>query len=161
HLLGETLSPDGSRITLHQQDGCYCIRVNGAELMSTRHHASEELLAEVACKPLTAKPRARVLVGGLGFGYTLRAALGQLRLDARIVVAEILPQVVEWNRDPAYPLAADALRDKRVTVRQDAVEKILRNEAHGFDAILLDVDNGPAAFTTRGNNALYGAQGLQ
>jgi spermidine synthase len=159
-LLDQAATPDGGTISLHEHDGRYVIRVNGAELMSTRQHASEERLAELACEPLRAKRVPRVLIGGLGFGYTLKAALAVLPPDAKVVVAELMEAVITWNRNPAYPLAAAALADPRVrVVNQDVGELILR-DGSGFDAIILDVDNGPAAMTTSGNKRLYQEEGL-
>src|SRR5687767_2200280 len=106
-VLEELKTADGSTLTLVERDAEYAIRVNGRELMSTRHSFSEEQLAVVACQGQP--PNACVLVGGLGLGFTLRAALGSLGRDARVVVAELIPQVVAWNRNAAYPLSAAAL----------------------------------------------------
>src|SRR5258708_5965589 len=124
-LVDRTLAPDGTTISLYEHDGDYSIRAGAAELMSTRRHASEEKLAELACQHVRDKPGARVLVGGLGFGHTLKAALSALAADAAVVVVEILAAVIAWNRNPAFPLAADALADPRVVVvRRDVVEVI-------------------------------------
>src|SRR4051794_9616209 len=109
--LGEARTPNGTRITLTRHDGAYLISADGVELMSSRRHRSEDRLAEVACAPLRDAAGARVLIGGLGLGFTLRAALGQLRDDAEVVVAELLPEVIAWNADPRYDLSADAMRD--------------------------------------------------
>src|SRR6476469_853354 len=107
--LGEARTPNGTVITLYRHDGAYLIRADGVELMSTRRHRSEDRLAEVACAPLRDVPRARVLIGGLGLGFTLRAALRELREDAEIVVAELLAEVIAWNRDPAFGLSDEAM----------------------------------------------------
>jgi spermidine synthase len=155
------LTPDGKTISLEEHDGSYFIRVDGAPLMSTRQHASEERIAELACAHLKGKPNARILIGGLGFGFTLKATLAALPADATIVVAEILAAVIEWNRNPAYPLAADAMADPRVSVVHRDVAATMRAERGGFDSIILDVDNGPAAFTTGGNGRLYDSDGLR
>ncbi len=153
--------PDGQTISLNEHDGSYSVRIGGAELMSTRRHASEEKIAELACAHAAAIPGARVLIGGLGFGFTLQAALSALRPDAGVVVAEIQAAVISWNRNPAWPLAAGALGDARVTVLQQDVSEVIRNCKGGFDSIILDVDNGPAALSTDGNRLLYGLEGLQ
>src|SRR3954469_25808577 len=112
--LGETRTPNGTVITLYRHDGSYLIRADGIELMSTRRHLSEDRLAEVACAPLKEVPRARVLIGGVGLGFTLRAALRLLRDDAEVVVAELLAEVIAWNADPQYDISVGAMRDPRV-----------------------------------------------
>lgn len=157
-LLATVTTPDGRPLTLHEHDGEYLIRVAGVELMSTRQHRSEERLAEAACGPLADTPAARVLVGGLGMGFTLRAALGLLRRDATVVVSELLPAVVEWNRKPAYRLGGDALADPRVEVVVGDVVQVIRSQR--FHAILLDVDNGPSGLSTAANDRLYSAAGV-
>jgi len=157
----KTLTPDGKTISLHEHDGSYTIRVDSAELMSTRQHASEERLAELACAHLKHKLRARVLIGGLGFGFTLKAALSMVAADATAVVAEMLGAVIAWNRNPSYPFAADALADPRVIVRQQDVVEAIGASRAAYDAIALDVDNGPNALSTDGNFQLYDYRGLQ
>ncbi|HVG43107.1 MAG TPA: hypothetical protein VM890_00200 [Longimicrobium sp.] len=159
--LGEAVAPDGSVLVLYRHDGAYALHVDGRELMSTRRHHSEDVLAELVCAPLSDRGGARVLIGGLGLGFTLRAALRSLAPDARVVVAEIVEEVIRWNQDPDYALAADALLDPRVDLRHDDVANVLAESAGGFDAIMLDVDNGAAAMTTRGNAGLYRAQGIR
>jgi spermidine synthase len=157
----EALTPDGKTISLHEHDGSYAIHVDGIPLMSTRQHASEEKLAELACAHVRAMRHARVLVGGLGFGFTLNAALAALPADATVVMAEILGAVIAWNRNPAFPLAADCMADPRVTVLQQDVGETIRQARGSFDAIILDVDNGPAALTTGANVRLYDSAGLR
>jgi spermidine synthase len=159
--LEEAVAPDGSVLALYRHDGAYAIHVDGQELMTTRRHHSEDVLAEVVCAPLSARAGARVLIGGLGLGFTLRAALGTLASDAAIVVAEIVEAVIRWNRNPEYALAADALADPRVELVHGDVADLLRAGPGAFDAIMLDVDNGAAAMTTRGNAALYRAEGIR
>jgi spermidine synthase len=159
--LDEAVAPDGSVMTLYRHDRDYAISVNGEELMSTRRHHSEDVLAELVCVPLREREGARVLIGGLGLGFTLRAALRSLGPDARVVVAEIVEAVIRWNQEPAYGLAADALRDPRVDLRHDDVANVLRESPGEFDAIMLDVDNGAAALTTEGNAGLYRAEGIR
>jgi len=158
--LDTALMPDGKTISLYEHDGSYSVRVGGAELMSTRRHASEEKIAEVACAQAKAIRRARVLIGGLGFGFTLKAALAVLPSDATVVMAEILAAVVAWNRNPSFPLAAAALADRRVIVLEKDVAEAIRESRAAFDSIILDVDNGPAALSTEGNRGLYTARGL-
>jgi spermidine synthase len=158
--LGEAVAPDGTVLALHRHDGDYVIRADGHELMSTRRHHSEDVLAEQVCAPLREREGARVLIGGLGLGFTLRAALRTLKPDARVVVAEIMEAVIRWNRNPDYALAADALADPRVELRHDDVANVLA-DAEGFDGIMLDVDNGAAAMTTKGNAGLYRAEGIR
>ena len=115
-LVDQALTPDGKTISLHEHDGSYTIRVDGIELMSTRRHGSEEKIAELACAHVRGKRGARVLIGGLGFGSTLKAALATVAADAGVVVAEILGAVIAWNRNASLPLAADAMKDPRVRV---------------------------------------------
>jgi spermidine synthase len=154
------LAPDGKTISLEEHDGSYAIRVDNVPLMSTRQHASEEKLAELACAHIRGVRGARVLIGGLGFGFTLKAALAALAGDATVIMAEILGAVIAWNRNPAFPLAAAWLADPRVTVRQQDVGEVIRESRGSFDSIILDVDNGPAALSTGGNVRLYDSRGL-
>jgi spermidine synthase len=159
--LGEAVAPDGSVLVLYRHDRDYVIRVGGEELMSTRRHHSEDVLAEQVCAPLREQAGARVLIGGLGLGFTLRAALRSLAADAQVVVAEIMEEVIRWNQNPEYGLAADALRDPRVEVRHADVANVLQASVGQFDTIMLDVDNGAAALTTKSNAGLYRAQGIR
>jgi spermidine synthase len=161
-LLEKVTTPDGSLMSLHEHDGTYSIRVDGRELMSTRHYHSEEKLAEVACAHLRKAADARVLIGGLGLGFTLRAALRLLPAGGEAVVAELMPAVIEWNRNPAYGLGHDALSDPRTRLEQgDVFGIIAKAQARGrFDAIMLDADNGTTAMSTEGNERLYDDTGL-
>jgi spermidine synthase len=159
--LAEARSPDGTVLVLHRHDGDYLIRAGGAELMSTRHHHSEDRLAELACADLRDRVEACVLIGGLGFGFTLKAALRLLRPDARVVVAELVRAVIDWNESPDYDLAGAAMRDPRVEIRHADVAAVLRESDGRFDSIMLDVDNGPDPMTTSGNGALYGDAGIR
>ena len=158
--LGEARTPNGTLIALYRHDGAYLIRADGVELMSTRRHLSEDRLAEVACASLQEVPRARVLIGGLGLGFTLRAALRQLRQDAEVVVAELLAEVIAWNQDPAYDLSAEAMSDPRVRVVHDDVMNVLRANPGAFDAIMLDTDNGPDGMLLSENAPLYAMSGV-
>ena len=144
---------------LHQRGEEFAIRVNGRELMSSRQHGSEEKMAEVACTGLGGK-RAHVLVGGLGLGYTVRATLERLGPSSQVVVAELVPAVVAWNQGVLAPLAGRPLEDARVRVETRDVGDILRTAEGHYDAVLLDVDNGPEAITQEGNRWLYGERGL-
>jgi spermidine synthase len=159
-LLGRAQAPDGGTLTLHQRDQELVIRVDGRDLMTSRAHGSEEALARLGCSDVAGRPQPRVLIGGLGMGYTLRAALDLLPADAAVMVAEIVPAVVEWNRGPLAHLAGHPLDDPRVTVEVIDVGALLRQPGRRFDAILLDVDNGPQGLTRRANHALYGSAGL-
>ncbi len=159
-MVDSALMPDGKTISLYEHDGTYSIRVGGTELMSTRRHASEEKLAELACAQAKTISAPRVLIGGLGFGFTLKAALSVLPGDATVVLAEILAAVIAWNRNPSFGLAADAMTDRRVTVLQRDVADAIAESRDAFDCIILDVDNGPAALSTEGNHRLYSAKGL-
>jgi spermidine synthase len=159
--LGEARTPNGTLIALYRHDGAYLIRADGVELMSTRRHLSEDRLAEVACAPLREVPRVRVLIGGLGLGFTLRAALRQLRDDADVVVAELVREVVAWNADPRYGLSVEAMGDPRVRVVHDDVMNVLRANPGAFDAIMLDTDNGPDGMLMSENARLYATQGIR
>ena len=128
--------------------------------MSSRMHGSEEALATFACQRARTLEQPRVLIGGLGMGFTLRATLDLLPPDAMVVVAEWVPAVVEWNRGPLGPLAGQPLEDKRVRVEIDDVAITLSSRAGQFDAVLLDVDNGPAPLTASNNAGLYDDRGI-
>ena len=159
--LDEAVTPDGTILTLYRHDGAYHIRVDGVELMSTRRHYSEDQLAELVCAPLRAVPDARILIGGLGLGFTLQAALRTLGEDARVLVVELVEAVIRWNENPRYDLARAAMHDPRVTVRHDDVARVLGENPGAFDGILLDVDNGTEALTTAHNAGLYRDEGIR
>jgi spermidine synthase len=156
--LGRAPVPGGGELTLHQRDREFVLRVDGAELMSTRRHGSEDALAELGCAGLGAAPA--ILIGGLGFGFTLRAALAVAPAQARIVVGELVGALVEWNRALLGPEAAAALADPRVAVEVGDVGAQIRGATGRWDAILLDVDNSPHALAHPGNGALYSPTGL-
>ena len=158
--LGEARTPNGTVIALYRHDGAYLIRADGVELMSTRRHLSEDRLADVACAPIRERPGARVLIGGLGLGFTLRAALRQLGDDAEVVVAELVPEVIAWNADASYDLSAAAMRDPRVRVVSEDVLAVLRANPAAFDAIMLDTDNGPDGMLMTENGPLYATGGI-
>jgi spermidine synthase len=159
-LLGETRAPDGTAMALTRRDREYVILANGKSLMSSLMHGSEEALANFACRRARTLEQPCVLVGGLGMGFTLRATLDLLPPDATVVVAELLPAVVEWNRGPLGPLAGHPLKDKRVRVDVSDVAATLRSSPGRFDAVMLDVDNGPVAFTASDNAGLYDDRGV-
>jgi spermidine synthase len=159
--LDEAAAPDGTTLTLYRHDTDYFIRADGVELMSTRRHHSEERLAELVCEPLRHVERPRVMIGGLGFGFTLRAALRTLDADAEVIVVELVEAVIRWNRDPDYGLGGDALQDARVTLLHEDVAGVLAANAAGFDGIMLDVDNGTDALTSQRNAQLYRKAGIR
>lgn len=161
--LAEAKTPAGATITLTLEANSHVVRVSGSMLMSSRMSGSEEVMAQLACAPLIERRavRPRVLVGGLGLGFTLRATLDALGPDAEVVVSELLPCLVEWNRGPLAALAGAPLDDPRTTLSVGDLAALLRHApARSYDAILLDVDNGPEAFTVPSNAWLYGAGGL-
>jgi spermidine synthase len=159
-VIGRARMSDGTELTLSRHPDEFLIQADGASLMSSRMHGSEEALASLGCARARLLPRPRVLVGGLGMGFTLRAALDVLPAAALVVIAELVPEVVEWNRGPLGPLARHPLDDPRVRLEIEDVGAVLRAERTGFDAVLLDVDNGPAAFTAAGNERIYDAGGV-
>ena len=154
--LARAQEPGSERLVLRHRGGTFEIRCDGWDLMSNRAHHSEQMLGRLGCAGLAGGPR--VLIGGLGMGYTLRAALDVLPTDARVTVAEIFHQVVAWNRGPLAALAQRPLDDERVEVRCADVAALLDGAA--FDAVLLDIDNGPDAAMLARNSALYSRDGL-
>jgi spermidine synthase len=156
-----TQTPDGTRLELLSRGEHFSIRVNGQLLMNSRVHDSEETLAELALGALTTqREAAQVLVGGLGFGYTLAAALARLGPAASVCVSEISPAIIAWNRDLLAHLNGRALDDPRVVVLEGDVCDVFRSPQRSFDAILLDVDNGPRAVGRPSNGWLYSPPGL-
>jgi Spermidine synthase len=161
-LLDRTNVPGSAEeMRLYQRGDEFSIRVANYELMNSRVHGSEEALSELAWKRIGSRPQARILIGGLGLGYTLAAVLRVAGPKAEVVVAELVPEVVTWNRGPLGPLAGHPLNDPRVVVRVADVGQIIRDERDAFDAILLDVDNGPQALTHEDNYRLYDTAGLR
>jgi spermidine synthase len=150
--------PDGGELTLRRCGDIFEIRCNGWELMSNRAHRSEEAMARLACAGLAGAPR--VLIGGLGMGFSLCAALDALPGSAHVIVAELVPDIIEWNRGPLAMLAGRPLDDARVHVRCGDVTDLLAGTDGGFDAILLDLDNGPAASIYRRAPRVYQRNGL-
>ncbi len=159
-LLGTAHTPAGDEMTLMRRGGEYLILANGKDLMSSRMHGSEEALATLACAHARTLEAPRVLIGGLGMGFTLRATLDTLPDTARVVQCELMPAVVAWNRGPLGPLADYPLEDHRVKVDVGDVADALVNGVGAYDVVLLDVDNGPKAFTQEDNAGLYGNAGI-
>jgi spermidine synthase len=131
------------------------------ELMNSRLSGSEEALATLACRRIEAVKRPHLLIGGLGMGFTLRAALAVLGTDARITVAELVPAVIAWARGPMADIFGGSLDDPRVSIQAVDVADAIQSGASAFDAVLLDVDNGPEGLIRKANDALYDAKGLQ
>ncbi|HEY0511851.1 MAG TPA: hypothetical protein VGH73_08105 [Thermoanaerobaculia bacterium] len=158
--LARERTPEGDELVLTRRDGVYHLIVDGVELMTSRVHGSEEDLARLAAAAIARKKAPRVLVGGLGFGYTLRAALDHLPPGGKVVVCEVFASLLEWNRRLLGGLAGRPLDDGRVEVVLADVRNLLDGRER-FDAILLDVDNGPEALTLRTNGGLYTRDGLE
>ena len=150
----------GEALRLYKRGAEFSIRVETRELMNSRVHGSEDALAELACARIVDQSSPRVLIGGLGMGYTLAAALRRLGAQSRVIVAELVPAVVAWNEGPLAHLAGYPLQDRRITVREVDVAGILEEEHRRYDAIMLDVDNGPKDLTRRSNDWLYTHAGL-
>jgi len=151
---------EGGELRLLRRGTEFSIRLGRNELMNSRAGGSEEALATIACERIRSRERPRILVGGLGMGFTLRAALAWLGPDARIVVAELVPAVLAWARGPMAGVFGTSLTDPRVSVRESDVGHLIRSGRSAFDAILLDVDNGPEGLTRQANDALYHREGL-
>lgn len=158
--LDRAKTPDNLDLRLMRRGTEFSIMLGGNGLMNSRLFGSEEHLAEFAAAALKGRRKAEVLIGGLGMGFTLRAALAAFAPDARITVAELMPAVVTWARGPLADLFEGALDDPRVDVHQGDVAKLIAASPGRYDAILLDVDNGPEALTQADNDTLYGAKGL-
>jgi spermidine synthase len=139
----------------------FSIMLGSNQLMNSRLSGSEEALATIACGRLEALERPHLLIGGLGMGFTLRAALAVLGTKARVVVAELMPAVLKWARGPMAEMFGSSLTDPRVSIREVDVADLIRSSRSTFDAILLDVDNGPEALAREANNVLYGVRGLR
>ena len=163
--LDRALTSDGSELTLCRLEGRsvrFALRVDGQDLMHSNSHGSEERLAVHGCAPLAGRSRARVLIGGLGMGFTARAALDVLPSDAEVLVVEAVASVIAWNRDPDLlgRLAGMPLADPRLSILEGDVAEAIEGATTHYDAILLDVDNGPTALTTFKNRRLYSPAGL-
>ncbi len=160
HLDTAQVPGDGEPLRLMRRGAEFSIMTGGIELMNSRLSGSEEALATLAAERIGARARARVLIGGLGMGFTLRAALAAFGKDAEIVVAELVPGVVAWARGPLSELHGDSLSDPRTTIHEGDVGALIHAEAAAWDAILLDVDNGPGGLSRKENDGLYSPAGL-
>lgn len=158
--LGAVKTDDGVELKLMQRGSEFSIMLGANELMNSRLSGSEEALANLAAAELSGRPGIRMLIGGLGMGFTLRAALNALDATARITVAELMPAVIDWARGPMAEVFGSSLDDPRVALYRGDVGELIRAGAQRWDAILLDVDNGPEGLTRESNDALYSAAGL-
>ena len=159
-LLGTAIVPcGGEKLRLFRRGGDYMIVLDRNELMSSRTSGSEEALAVMTCERL-GQAAPHLLIGGYGMGFTLRAALAELGRDARVTVAELVPEIIEWAEGPMAALTASCLDDPRVTLELGDVSALIEQAQGAYDAILLDVDNGPDGLTRKGNDGLYSARGL-
>ena len=160
NLLGTAQIPGGGELRLLRRGAEFSIKLGQNELMNSRLSGSEEALATLVCEKLHGCKQPRLLIGGLGMGFTLRAALSKLGADARLVVAELVPEVVAWARGPMAEVFGGSLSDPRVSIREKDVGLLIRAEKSVYDAILLDVDNGPEGLSREANDALYNKSGL-
>ena len=159
-LIGTAEVPGGDELRLYRRGDDFIIAIDRNELMSSRMSGSEEALATMTCDRLRSPKAASLLIGGYGMGFTLRAALAKLGADAKIAVAELVPGIIEWARGPMAELAAGCLDDPRVELILGDVAKAIGAATRRYDAILLDVDNGPDGLTRDANEGLYSAAGL-
>jgi spermidine synthase len=160
-LIDRAPMPDGSgELRLIQRGDEFSIMLGSNELMNSRLSGSEEELARIACRRIEGRQRPAALIGGLGMGFTLRAALAELGRNASVTVAELIPAVIAWAKGPLAHIYGDSLADPRVTVAEADVTGLIERSAGGWDAILLDVDNGPDGLSVAANNRLYNATGL-
>ncbi|HEY0223884.1 MAG TPA: spermidine synthase [Pseudolabrys sp.] len=153
--------PGGGELRLMRRGAEFSIRLGTDELMNSRLSATEQALATIGCAKIQARKQPHVLIGGLGMGFTLRAALVVLGKKARIVVAELVPAVVAWARGPMAQLSGDSLNDPRVRIHEGDVGDLIRSARAAYDGILLDVDNGPQGMTRKANDRLYDLKGLR
>jgi spermidine synthase len=151
--------PDGE-LRLKRRGTEFSIKLGTNELMNSRLSGSEEALARLSCQKIPGRQRPHILIGGLGMGFTLRAALAELGDDARVTVAELVPAVVAWARGPMVDIFGGSLDDPRVTILETDVARLIRSGSSTYDAILLDVDNGPEGLTAKANDRLYDKAGL-
>ncbi|MGQ3213246.1 MAG: hypothetical protein ACT6U0_05495 [Shinella sp.] len=156
-----TIPGDGGELRLKQRGSEFSIMLGATELMNSRLSGSEEALATLGCERIAGRKNAGVLIGGLGMGFTLRAALGALSDDARVVIAELVPAIVDWARGPMADLHNGTLDDPRVKIHVGDVGALIRSTKAAYDAILLDVDNGPDGLTRASNDSLYDHNGLR
>jgi spermidine synthase len=152
--------PGGGELRLLRRGAEFSIKLGSNELMNSRLSATEQALATIACEKIKGRARPHILIGGLGMGFTLRAALVVLGKQAQIIVAELVPAVVAWARGPMAELFGESLTDARVRIRETDVGDLIRAARSEYDAILLDVDNGPEGMTRAANDRLYDLDGL-
>ncbi|MFT4631166.1 MAG: spermidine synthase [Candidatus Pseudothioglobus sp.] len=163
-LIGTANIPNnGGELRLTQRENDFSIRLKGVggELMNSRVHSSELALAELGCAHIQEMQNAKVVVGGMGMGFTLAAALKAVSIDSSVVVAELVPEVIEWNKGPLGECAGRPLDDDRVLIHLGDVAELFTTKQASYDAVLLDVDNGPESFTQADNSRLYSAESLQ
>lgn len=156
-----TIPDGGGELRLKQRGGEFSIMLGSNELMNSRLSGSEQALATLSCERIAGRQTANILIGGLGMGFTLRAALGVLPPDSRVTVAELVPAVVDWARGPMADIHKGSLDDPRVDIHIGDVGTLIRSKSGAYDAILLDVDNGPDGLTRASNDRLYSRSGLQ
>jgi len=161
HLDSATVPGGGGELRLMRRGNEFSIMAGATVLMNSRMSSSETALAELACDRLRGRRNCRILIGGYGMGFTLRAALAGFDADVRILVAELVPAVMAWARGPMAELTADGLSDPRVSIREADVGEVIASARASFDAILLDVDNGPDGLSRSANNKLYTLRGLE
>jgi len=159
-LIGTAPVPGGDDLRLFRRGGDFMIVLDRNELMNSRMSGSEEALATMTCARLEDRREPHLLIGGYGMGFTLRAALAVLGADGRVTVAEVVPGIIEWARGPMGEMTAGCLDDPRVRLVMDDVAALIATGRSTYDAILLDVDNGPDGLTREGNDRLYSARGL-
>src|SRR5471032_804573 len=159
-LLDTAQVPGGGELRLMRRGAEFSIKLGTQELMNTRLSATEQALATMGCAKIKDRERPHILIGGLGMGFTLRAALTVLGKQAKIIVAELVPAVVVWARGPMAEIFGDSLNDPRVDIRETDVGELIKSHPSAYDAILLDVDNGPEGMTRESNSELYNAAGL-
>lgn len=159
-LLGVARAPEGEELKLFRRGDDFMIVLDRNELMNSRMSGSEEALATMTCERLGGRPAPHLLIGGYGMGFTLRAALQSLKADGRVTVAELVPEILAWARGPMANLTAGCLDDPRVTVIEADVAAIIAAGRRSYDAILLDVDNGPDGLVREANDQLYSMAGL-
>lgn len=159
-FIGSAQVPGGAELTLYRRGGDFMIVLDRNELMSSRMSGSEEALANLTCDRLRGRARPHLLIGGYGMGFTLRAALAALDGGGQVTVAELVPEIIDWARGPMAELAAGCLDDPRVRLVQADVADVIATGRGTYDAILLDVDNGPDGLVRQANDRLYSAQGI-
>ena len=160
-LLDKAQVPGGGELRLMRRGTEFSIKLGTQELMNSRLSGTEQALATIGCAKIKARAKPSILIGGLGMGFTLRAALAVLGKQAQIVVAELVPAVVAWARGPMAKLSGDSLSDPRVRIHEGDVRDLIRSGHSVYDAILLDVDNGPEGMTRKANDRLYDLKGLR